>query len=439
MANVFETYKAEQQGTGNVFEQYKNKPEDAPHNQTVASSEGKEFFTGIKRGLAKTAGGIGQRLGLVSQQDMDAALRAMAEEKRNEGISGSVGEFVGDVAPTFLLPGGGAKTIAGNLLKLGGIGGVIGASQPTATGDSVLKNTATGAGLGALTGGLFQTPKIISKLLPKTAEQRLMQSALKLPTPLKQSVKDDIAETMIADKIPVSNGGLKKVRTSVDTINREIDDVIGAAPNQQVSRDAVITRIDDLKTKYQNTKALPEESVGEAQKVIDEFSLRPDSIPAQQAQEFKKDIYRDLKGFYEKYQKSGVVKPEAWGEARATMAKGLREELDNLFPELKNLNAKDAELIKVNQSLEKAMGRINNLNLLRLVPAIMSGSTSFGKYLGALMIDHPYVKSQLAFAIRKARTSNMGGKPSTGLAKITAEESTQPPTKEDLIRQIKGY
>ena len=37
------------------------------------------FFAGVGRGLATVAGGVGQRLGAYSQQDVDAAMSAMNE------------------------------------------------------------------------------------------------------------------------------------------------------------------------------------------------------------------------------------------------------------------------------------------------------------------------------------------------------------------------
>src|SRR3990172_1009048 len=109
-----------------------------------------EFETGFKRGLAKLAGGVGQLMGVYSQEDIDAALRAMVEERAGEGLAGKVGEFAGETAPTLLIPGGG---VVGGVLRRAGTSALSGASvaaiQPTATGESRAANVAAGAATGA--------------------------------------------------------------------------------------------------------------------------------------------------------------------------------------------------------------------------------------------------------------------------------------------------
>lgn len=256
--------------------------------------------------------------------------------------------------------------------------------------------------------------------LPKRTEYRLIESALKPSTTIKQSQRDKVYETMMKENIPVSSRGLKKTQTNIKVINQEIDDMIKAADSEgsTVERDAVLGKLQELRNKYAATKALPDEYVKEVDSVMDQFSTRPAQIGAAQAQEFKKDLYKELSGFYEKFQRYGQPKPQEWGEVRATLASGLRQELSDLIPELSALNARDKSNIEVQRVLERAVNRINNQNLLKLIGSVIgSGGDGFSlkRYLAATISDHPWVKSKVAVAVRNARLKpNRAGAYATG-------------------------
>ncbi len=145
-----------------------------------AKGAASEFATGVGRGLAKLAGGIGQRLGAYSQEDIDAAMSAMETERKGEGWSGKVGEFVGEVAPTFLVPGGGiAGGIGRRALTSGLSGALVGAAEPTKTGESAGMNVALGAASGAGVSGLLSGAgkvfNVATGNVAKTAESRLSE------------------------------------------------------------------------------------------------------------------------------------------------------------------------------------------------------------------------------------------------------------------------
>jgi len=101
-------------------------------------------LAGIGSGIDDLKVGVGQRLGMIDQSTVDEKKRLDAPLKAT--TSGSVGNVVGKVAvglPAAFVPG--ANTLTGAAL----IGGAQGLAEPTATGESVLKNAAIGAGAGA--------------------------------------------------------------------------------------------------------------------------------------------------------------------------------------------------------------------------------------------------------------------------------------------------
>lgn len=105
---------------------------------------GQRMLAGIGAGMTDLANGIGQRLGVVSQAEIDDKRRT--DRPLMNTTAGAAGNVAGQIAlalPTAWVPG--ANTVAG----AAAVGGLMGAAQPTATGESVLRNTAIGAVGGA--------------------------------------------------------------------------------------------------------------------------------------------------------------------------------------------------------------------------------------------------------------------------------------------------
>lgn len=122
----------------------RGKPAEQAPDPTAGMSSPEKFLAGVGRGMTELARGAGQRLGLVSQADIDEARRLDAPLMKTG--AGSAGDVVGKVAtalPAALIPGAG--TVAG----AGAIGAVQGLLEPTAGDESILRNMATGAAGGA--------------------------------------------------------------------------------------------------------------------------------------------------------------------------------------------------------------------------------------------------------------------------------------------------
>ena len=102
-----------------------------------------KFAAGYGKAIPDMAQGVGQRLGLVSQAAVDERKKLDAPLMRTG--AGMVGNITGNVAalvPTVAIPG--AATVPG----AAAIGAIAGAAQPTATGESALSNSLTGAAFG---------------------------------------------------------------------------------------------------------------------------------------------------------------------------------------------------------------------------------------------------------------------------------------------------
>jgi hypothetical protein len=98
-------------------------------------------------------------------------------------------------------------------------------------------------------------------------------------------------------------------------------------------------------------------------------------------------------------------------EGDKAIARGLKEELVKLNPELATLNAKDSALINLEEVLERAVNRTRNYDVVKLGDTIM---TTTGAVLGGApgaatafatkrILESPTVKSALSFAVSKGK------------------------------------
>lgn len=122
--------------------QWKASPKKAETiDPTEGMSTGKRLLAGIGQGMTDLGYGVGQRLGLVDQATIDEKKKLDSPLlKTGAGMVGSIGGKIAGALPAALIPG--ANTMAGAAL----IGAGQGFIEPTATGESVLKNVALGAG-----------------------------------------------------------------------------------------------------------------------------------------------------------------------------------------------------------------------------------------------------------------------------------------------------
>ena len=141
--------------------------ESAPITDNMSTME--KFAAGYGAAVPNMWAGIKQRMGLVDQEEIDERKRMQAPlMDTGAGIAGSIAGNVVALIPTAGIPG--ANTIAG----AGAIGAASGLIQPTATGESVAKNTALG-GLGGAAGQ--KAAQLITGGLAKAASRKAASAA----------------------------------------------------------------------------------------------------------------------------------------------------------------------------------------------------------------------------------------------------------------------
>jgi hypothetical protein len=266
---------------------------------------------------------------------------------------------------------------------------------------------------------------IISSTLGKIAN-KLYASSLKMGTGKAISQADRAARIQTGLEVGAvpTEKGLAKVNDLIGGIDDAIKAPITAAAGQgkTVNADAVISHLEGLKKTF-TKQANPKPDLDIIDSTIAGFKeFHGQEIPIDIAQEIKRGTYLQLKGKYGKLGNAGI-------EAEKGLARGLKEEiykaLESQYPELKALGQKEGAYLALNQSLENAVKRIQNRDIIGIGTPIAAGAGGIiagtpGAFVGFLarVVDMPQVKARLAIALNRA--AKMKSIPKTGLAGAAA-------------------
>lgn len=353
----------------------------------IPEGEDEAYFNALKEGLKERYGG------------MENIKRTIAEDP--------VG-FAGDVS-TVLLAAGGLTQGAG---KLASTPGVVKAGEAvTKAGKAVEPLGIVGAG-----------GRAVAKAIPEKIPQRLYGSAVKFSTKLDPTDRIERIATGLREGIIPGEKGLAQISDKIDDLNKQIQTTISSAATrgEKLQTDEIVKRIDDLKPFYQNTldpKPYLDDLDNLKKAVADAHGT---AIPVDKAQQIKQNTYKLLRKHY------GEMKGHMI-EGQKALARGIKEELATKYPELNSLNKTESELIKLEESIEKALGRIENRDLVGIgstiagtAAATVTGSPSVG--IGAMLtralIDHPKLKARIAIALQNARIK--------GIIKETKGQAARP-------------
>lgn len=272
---------------------------------------------------------------------------------------------------------------------------------------------------GALAKGAAQavTPMAISKGAGLLARQtvpaaralseKMYQSALKPSTTYSPAEVKSMVQTGLKNEIPVSEAGAAKLGDLIDDLNAKIKATVQSRPGAVVDARAIASRLADTAKRF-STQVNPTADLKAISESGNEFlSTQPGQIPAADAQALKQGTYTQLKG------KAYGEMQTATKEAQKALARGIKEELNTQFPELKDLNAQDSKLYGLDEALERAVNRISNRNMVSLGGKVVAGTLA-GAATGHLMggagvglvlhevITNPALQTKLAIAMSKA-------------------------------------
>ena len=243
--------------------------------------------------------------------------------------------------------------------------------------------------------------------------ETLYQGALKPSTVLKRGEVKERIKTALDEGITVSDKGLDMVRERITGLNKEISGVIDSVKySGKIQKKVLIDNLKKLQYKYANSEDIGEYSDA-IEKYIERFSsAHGEEISIHQAQSMKKFIYRQIRKSYEMAKRVGMMSNQeaAVVQARRNIASSIREEIENIVPEIRMLNDRERKLIGLQDSLERAVGRIKNWDVIGLsepLIGIMIGGGSSAKRWAAMLaaryLKEPEVRSKIALRLSKLR------------------------------------
>lgn len=303
----------QQADTGKPWEQFSSPSQDV----TEGMSTGEKVLAGIGKGFVDIGRGVGQRLGMVSQEEIDKA-RELDRPLMETG-AGLTGNIIGNVAaalPTMAIPGAG--TIAGSAA----LGGALGALQPTATGESTLGNIVTGAAFG---GAGAAIPKGIARIVNPQAVQRVQESVGTLTPGQALGGAWKTAEEK-ATSLPFAGPQIQKAQqASVESFNKgvlnKVLEPIGESVDE-IGHEGVKTAGDLISKSYQ--KLLPQLKIQADEPFMAQIQGVKDlaqSLPEDKAAQLTRILDQKVTG---KFTDSGLMSGETMKQVDSELGRMIR-------------------------------------------------------------------------------------------------------------------
>ena len=267
------------------------------------------------------------------------------------------------------------------------IGRFRGESQTPQTSNEAARRIGNGMTLGAAQEGAGA----VIPDLARSAARGLYRNALKPSTILRPDKAANLVETGLRERLPVKASGVGKLDRAVSGINDQIDTSIARNPAAPLSPTDVASHADPAiqRFQYRDLQGDAGAAAGEKQRFLTEHStpvqyspFNPSQgevppiqtyrmetpIPAARAQEMKKGIWQELAA-----NDFGKTAP-GYKEARKSIGSGLREGLEQNFPNIRGLNAQEGNLLELRPHLERAANRIANNNSMGIDAPLTAGA-----------------------------------------------------------------
>jgi hypothetical protein len=261
--------------------------------------------------------------------------------------------------------------------------------------------------------GLAAVNKVAGKVAPAVAEH-MYQSSLKPSTTNAAAENVRTVRTGVDSGVPVSEAGLAKLNGLIRDLDSKIEAEIKNNPNAPINKFDVTKNLNAPAQRFAQQVA-PAADLQHISEVGNEFlESQPGTITAENAQAIKKGTYQRIgdRAYGE------VVSARV--EAEKALARGIKQELEKTFPEIKQLNAEQSKYLDLRGALERAVNRAAN----RQTMAARLGGPAAGVFAGGLttaffgheagtavgaaafvlktVLDDPAMQSRLAIAISKA-------------------------------------
>jgi hypothetical protein len=303
---------------------------------------------------------------------------------------------------------------AGTAVKAAGTVGKVG--KLAKAGETVAKAGSVLDPVNAAKLAISAPARAAAAAIPALKPSRLYQSAAKFSTALTEQQRAKITATALENEILPTISGLYKARALIDDYNTKITALIDEAntTGQRIPIDRLFEGFSDIKENILKTSGEPvksakafdlvESEIRKANEKLGRVDLSP-----KEAQVMKQRIYKELDKEYSK-----TTLHPAKAEARMEIASNLKTAIEEIIPEVKQLNAKEGALIELNKAIEKTSARIQNRDILGIgvpikgtVGGVVGGAAGAGVAVALGLLDTPVIKARLAVLVHRLQTKGI--------------------------------
>jgi hypothetical protein len=318
-------------------------------------------------------------------------------------------------AVSFMVPGGAALKTAGAATKLNVLRTVGGTISKTGALLDPLNVIKAGA-------------KLPFKLIPKNKTTNMYKRAVKFSSRIPEDELNLIVNTAIDNQILPTYDGLHKIAAKTNVLNKEITDMIqvAASRGEQIQISDFLKHLDKLKTRTALNYDKKIDKV--VASFIDQNAVKKNTstMSPKEAQRVKLELYDELNKAYA----TMAAKPIPT-ETKMLIARNIKESLELIIPEIKQLNANESALLSLRDNIEGRVATLSKGNLInydRMARSAVGGV--FGGPLGASaglslgVLSAPTVQAKIALVLDSIRNKGIKITPTRtaiGLGLITPE------------------
>jgi len=245
----------------------------------------------------------------------------------------------------------------------------------------------------------------------------MYKSAAKFPTTMdikNPGMRDRISQTALDIGAKPNQAGVAKVEQAMFDLDTRIDDLIeqsgGTLPASRAAR-----HMDALRAELDVPAIDAASDLGKANKVAADLGdqlekLGKTELTAKEFQTMKRKAYKKAN-----YDVKRMKDDPAVNKARKTIARGAKEAVEELVPEVKDLNRKYGELVELIEPLTRAAGRVGNRDIGGIgAPIKIGAGATAGGVPGAILggiagiLDTPTIKSGIAIGLNDLQKQRIG-------------------------------
>jgi hypothetical protein len=270
------------------------------------------------------------------------------------------------------------------------------AASPIAGGAAA---TLAGMGVDALYGdmkspGGYAVEGLLNTVIPAGASKGLelmgrgaVRSALKIPpTLISPKSAEKVVDTVIKENLRVGSGGVAKAEKIIQRVENDLNDVL-AKSGSEIDTVKFVKALDDIRIKFKYSS-----DPAAANSVLDEVANlamnHPEvvngKIPIAAAQQLKKGLYQELKGFYRNLQSlapKSAIAASTESVGKAAWAKSIREEVmsDPTIPkEATEWLKREANIIHALEWIKRRSNVASNMDPITFNDVLIGGMLKQG-------------------------------------------------------------